>query len=63
MHRVGSTCQLPSNKLHNGRLAALFLEVIHAKFSSRELECTVGFDREEIRLSLISQWETFVAYR
>ena len=41
-------CQLLLNKPHNGRLAALFLEVTHAEFVRRELECTIGFDGEEI---------------
>ena len=40
-----STCQLPLNKPHNGRLAALFPEVTH-EFLQRELEYTVGLDRE-----------------
>ena len=44
----GSTCQLLLNKPHNGRLAALFPEVTHAEFYRRELECTIGFDGEEI---------------
>ena len=54
---------LPQNKPHNGRLAALFLEVTHEEFLRRELEYTVGLDQEEIQLSLISLWERFVAYR
>ena len=37
--------QLPQNKTHNGRLAALFLEVTHEEFLRRELEYTVGLDR------------------
>ena len=57
-----ATYTLPQNKLHNGRLAALFLEVTHKEFLRRELEYTVGLDREEIQLSLISPWEKFVAY-
>ena len=44
------------NKPHNGRLAALFPEVTHAEFSRRELECTVGFNREKI---YGSPWENF----
>ena len=47
----------------NGRLAALFPEVTHEEFLRRELEYTVGFDREGIQLSLISPWEKFVAYQ
>ena len=47
----------------NGRLPALFPEVTHKDFFRSELEYTVGFDREEIQLSLISPWEKFVAYR
>ena len=54
-------CQLPLNKLHNGHLAALFLEVSHEEFLRRELEYTVGFHREEIQLSLISPREKFVS--
>ena len=37
----GSTCQLLLNKPNNGRLGALFLEVTHAEFFRRELECTI----------------------
>ena len=55
--------QLPQNKPHNGRLAALFPEVTHKEFLRRELECAGGLDREEIQLSLISLWEKFVTYR
>ena len=55
--------QLPQSKPHNGRLAALFPEVTHKEFLQRELENTVGLDREEIQLSLISPWEKFIAYR
>ena len=44
----GSTCQLLLNKPHNGSLEALFLEVTHVEFFRRELECTIGFDGEEI---------------
>ena len=55
--------QLPQNKPHNGRLAALFPEVTHEEFLRRELEYTVGLDREEIQMSLISPLEKFVAYR
>ena len=40
------------DKPHNGRLAARFPEVTQAEFFRRELKCTVGFDREEIQLSL-----------
>ena len=58
-----STCQLPLNEPHNGRLAALFPEVTHEEFLRRELEYIFGFDRKEIQLSLISPWEKFVAYR
>ena len=49
--------------LHNGRLAALFPEVTHEELLQKELKYTVGFDPEEIQLSLISPWEKFVAYR
>ena len=59
----GSMCQLLLNKPHNGRLAALFPEVTHAELFRRELECTIGFDGEEIQMSLISLWEVFVPYR
>ena len=52
-----SMCQLLLNKPHNG------LEVTHAEFFRRGSECTIGFDGEEIQLSLISLWEKFVAYR
>ena len=55
-------CQLLLNKLHNDRLAAHFLEVVQSEFFRRELKCTVGLNREEIQLSLISLWEKFVAY-
>ena len=41
-------CKLPLNKPHNGYLAALFLEVTHAQFFRKELECTIGSDGEEI---------------
>ena len=51
------------NKPHNGCLAAPFPEVTHEEFLRRELEYTVGLDREEIQLSLISPWKKFVAYR
>ena len=51
-------CQLSQNKPHNGRLAALFPEVTH-----EELEYIVGFDQEEIQLSLISLWGKIAAYR
>ena len=44
----GSMCQLLLKKPHNGRLAAHFLEVTHAEFVRRELECIIGFDGEEI---------------
>ena len=47
-YHVGSTCQLLLNQPHNGRLTAYFPEVTHAEFVRRELECTVGFDGEEI---------------
>ena len=53
----------PLNKPHNGHLAALIPEVTHAEFLRKELEFTVGFDREEIQMSLISLWEKFIAYR
>ena len=56
-------CQLHLNKLHNGRLAVHFPEVAQLEFFRRELKCTVGLDREEIQLSLVSPWEKFVAYR
>ena len=49
MHRVGKHVSALLNKPHNGRLAALSPEVTHAR---RELEYIVGFDREEIQLSL-----------
>ena len=39
---------IPSNKLQNAHAAAPFLEVTHVEFARRELECTVGFDQEEI---------------
>ena len=39
-------------------MAAYFPEAIHAKFFRRELECTIGFDQEEIQLSLISLWKS-----
>jgi len=51
------------NKLHNGRLAALFLEVTHAESFRKELECTFVFDGDEVQMSLISPWEKFIAYR
>ena len=54
--------QLPQSKPHNGRLVALFPEVTHKEFLRRELEYTVGLDREEMQLCLISPWEKFVAY-
>ena len=49
------TCHLSQNKPHNGCLAARFPEVTHEDFFRSELEYTVGFDREEIQLSLISR--------
>ena len=42
-------------------MVAYFPEAIHAKFFRRELECTIGFDREEIQLSSISLWKKFIA--
>ena len=61
---VVHTSYIPLNKPHNGRLAGLFPEVTHEEFLRREVEYTVGSDREEIQLlSLISPWEKFVAYR
>ena len=46
-------CQLPPIKPHNAHLADLFPEATHAEFFRRKLECNVGFEREEIQLSLI----------
>ena len=48
--------------IYNGHLAALFPEVTDKKFFGMELECIVGFDCEEIQLSLILPWKKFVAY-
>ena len=41
------------NKLHNSSLEAHFPEVTQARFFQREMTCTVGFDPEEIQLSVI----------
>ena len=49
-------CQLPLNKPHNGRLAAVFPKVTHEEFLSRELEYTVGPDRGEIQFNTVSFW-------
>ena len=61
MHHVVQ--HVPLDKSHNGCLTALFQEVTHEEFLQRALEYTVGVDREEIQLSLISPWENFVAYK
>ena len=53
-------CQLSPSKPQNGRLAALFPALTHKEFLRKELEYTIGFDRNEIQLSLISPWEKFV---
>ena len=59
MHHVyGSMCQLLLNKLHNGHLTALFLEVPHAEFLEKTIQLFFDFTVEKVcSLPLSTKWK------